>query len=664
MYTCITSTMQLSKNYARYQLRRSIPRQDLAGIVLAIDYNKMQYRVFFTRRFYRLMLLGLIVVLLVSIGGSFAASLLAAQSREPVAPQVASYRMDVRLDPTNKTVSGTERISYTNPSQDNLRDLWLHLYLKAFSSLDTLWMRESGGQHRGFSLEQNSLGDITVSSLTLADGTDLLSTATFTDTLLHLMLPVPLAPGQTVELDVAWTSKLPRAFARTGYGGRDNTFFMVGQWYPKMAVYNQGQWDTEPWHANSEFFHDFGSYDVSIAVPQAYVVAATGVPTGEADASDGYTMRRFTATNVTDFAFAASPDFRIRRANAGNVETVLYYLPEHEGAVAEYIETAVGALQAFSEWYGPYPHARLSVVDVPDDVSGAGGMEYPTLVTGGTLGLPLVSGAVALVTSHEIGHQWWPMQTATHEGREPWLDEGLTEYSGIRYMAESERKVEFGPIGFEAVTNDRLSYAFMPAQPSNLPAWDYGDIGYGSAVYSKTALGLWTLEKVVGSERFRQAMAAYLSEWRFRHPTAADFRVSLERSLSDFDLCWFFDEFIATSGVIDYAVGGIEHIPEGIIVTVQRQGAVQVPVEVQVTLASGAQQIQQWDGKSDSVRLAFAASDPVVLVEIDPEEKLVAELDRTDNGADTRVQVGPVLTLGGRLVFWTQTMMQLLGLFG
>ena len=261
-----------------------------------------------------------------------------------------------------------------------------------------------------------------MSTLTLADGTDLLASTTLTDTLLRVPLTQPLAPGASVELIAAWTSKLPRAFARTGYGGRDDTFFMVGQWYPKMVVYDRGKWDTEPWHANSEFFNDFGSYDVSVTVPRELVALGLKLRLGchsEQDGGDGAKTLHFTSDNVTDFAFAASPDFKTRSAKAGDIAVELFYLPDHEASVDEYLKAAVGSLQSFSAWYGAYPHARLTVVDVPNDAEGAGGMEYPTLVTGGTVGAPGSSGAVALVTAHEIGHQWWPMQTVTNEGRDP-----------------------------------------------------------------------------------------------------------------------------------------------------------------------------------------------------------------------------------------------------
>lgn len=571
--------------------------------------------------------------------------------------------MNVRLDSAAKTVSGTGRISYQNPSQDTLGEIWLRLYLRAFSSTDTLWMRESGGQLRGFETTPDNLGDITVSKLASADGADLLASATLTDTLMRVPLRLPLGPGERLELDVEWTSKLPRVFARTGYGGRDDTFFMVGQWYPKMAVYDRGRWDTEPWHANSEFFHDFGSYDVGITVPREYVVAGAGVPAGEQANADGTKTLRFTSTSVTDFAFAASPDFRTRTTTTGTTEVALFYLPEHESAVEEYLSSAAGSLQAFGDWYGAYPHPRLTVVDVPDDAAGAGGMEYPTLITGGTLGVPGAAGMVAMVVSHEVGHQWWPMQTATNEGREPWLDEGLTEYSGIRYMAQAREQIASGAFAGLAIDSElyeKAIYGTNSDRPATLPAWEYSTVAY-ITVYSKTAMGLWTLEGVVGTDRFRHAMADYLAAYRYKHPTGADFRASLERSLGG-DLGWFFDDFMNGAGVIDYAAGPID--PGGGSVRIAREGAVPAPVDVRLTLASGAQHKQIWDGQGESTSFSAPPGDPVVRVEIDPERKLKAELDRLDNGASAGVELGPALTVGGRLAFWLQAVVQSLGLFG
>lgn len=604
-------------------------------------------------------------LLTILAGAAIVAAALAAPAARPprqalgAPPEVASYRLDVTLDPAAKTVAGTGTIAYRNPSPDSLDAIWLRLYLKAFSGPDTVWMRESGGEHRGYTADEIR-GDITVSRLAVRGGPDLLGTSTLTDTLLRAPLPAPLGPGELLELEVAWVSELPRVFARTGYGGRDDTFFMVGQWYPKLAVYHDGRWDTEPWHTNSEFFHDFGRYEVAVTAPAEYVVAGAGVPDGAPAAAGAARTHRFVADGVTDFAFAASPDFVARSAAAGPTEVVLYDLPGEGGGEERYLATAVDSLLAYGEWYGAYPHPRLTIIDVPDSAGGAGGMEYPTLITGGTLGAPEAAGFLELVVAHEVAHQWWPMLTATNEGREPWLDEGLTEYSGTRLLMETERELFLG-VPMSAAAYDLAAYASSPRVRSDLPAWEYGG-EYGVAAYNKPAVALLTLERVVGAERFRAAMAAYLAAWAYRHPTTADFRAAMEAELGD--LSWFFDDLIGGTGVVGYRVLPIAAGPEGDSVTVERTGEVPVPVELRVRLASGREETLQFDGAAPSLTRRFPAGDPVVEAVIDPEHRLYAELDRTDNGAYAGARVAPTAALAARLAFWLQTIVQTVGLLG
>jgi len=584
-----------------------------------------------------------------------------AQAQTLQAEAVASYKIDAQLKPESKEVIGKETISYRNVSTDTLNEVWLHLYLKAFSSPDTIWMQESGGAHRNNSA--SNWGDITVNKLT-SNGVDLLATSVQTDTLLRLELPQPLEPQATLELEVEWVSKLPRVFARTGYGGRDDnddSFFMVGQWYPKMAVYQNGHWNSEPWHANAEFFHDFGDYEVEISAPSEYVIAGAGLPVGQSTNPDGTLRHSFRSTNVTDYAFAASPYFLTKTATTKHgTEVVLYYFPEHAFAVDEYMRAGVGSLESYSDWFGVYPHQRLSIIDVPDGAEGAGGMEYPTLVTGGYTQMGVV-GMAAYVTAHEIAHQWWPMQTATNEAREPWLDEGLTEYSGLRYMLEANHRIGFGDLSINALSYDKMQYSLAPNEPVDRPAWTYDDIGYGGAVYSKTAIGLLMLERIVGTERMHAAMASYLEEYRFAHPTAEDFRGVMERELGD--LSWLFDGFFGGGTTIDYAIHAITTNANESSVTVLREGTLSVPVDITITLASGTQHQRTWDGSDPSITYSFPASDPIVRAEADPERKLVAELDIADNGISAQPETA-AMSLGARLLLLVQLLAQSFGLFG
>src|SRR4051812_730890 len=194
----------------------------------------------------------------------------APQSGQRIAPaappsvDTASYDLAARWDPTANQIEGTATITYRNHSADTLGEIWLKLYLNAFRSEDTQWMREASGAHRENSYDPMQPGWIHLERLRLADtGEDLLPASIDPDaTVLRVPLPAArtIEPGETIRFEVAWTSQLPRVFARTGVAG---TFVMAGQWYPKLAVYDRGAWDSEPWHANSEFFADFGSYNLT-----------------------------------------------------------------------------------------------------------------------------------------------------------------------------------------------------------------------------------------------------------------------------------------------------------------------------------------------------------------------------------------------------------------
>jgi hypothetical protein len=585
------------------------------------------------------------------------------------APEIASYQMQVELDTASKQVHGTARISYRNPSQDTLDEVYLRLYLNAFSSADTLWMRESRGTDasgdensgmRGYEMSPDELGYIDVQSLKLANGTDVLAGSSVDETLMHVPLPQSLEPGQVLELDVQWVSQLPRVFARTGYGGVNDDFFMVGQWYPKMAVYHNGAWDTEPWHGLSEFFNDFGNYDVSITVPQEYVVAATGVASQPENVVDTKKTLHFSAESVTDFAFAASPNFQVHQAESDGASITIYLMPEHADALEEYRKSSVESLAAFNKWFGKFPHNHISVVDVPDEAGGAGGMEYPMLVTGGTLGMPSQIGFISFITSHEIAHEWWPMQTATNEGSDPWLDEGLTEYSSMRYMLEVNKGIGLNSFSLSAEGFERWQYSTAADLPVDRASWEYTANDLAGAVYAKSAIGLLMLERVVGTDAFFAAMSNYLNTYKYQHPSSADFRNSMEQSLKQ-DLSWLFDGFFGGNGSIDYAVESIAN--DGSSAIVNRIGEIQAPVDIHVLTASGASRIEQWTGKQSSY-VVQANGDPIVTITLDPERKLAGELDTSNNSLSRSVQWGASAGFGGKMLFWLQWFLQHLAFFG
>ncbi|HSB01459.1 MAG TPA: M1 family metallopeptidase, partial [Anaerolineales bacterium] len=392
----------------------------------------------------------------------------------PVVEAVASYNMDVTLNPESKTLTGQERIRYVNTGTTPIHDAIFHLYLNAFrDDHSSIFMQEAGPAHRGFLLNKEYPGWVKVTSIRLEDGTPLALELIEDETLGRLELPNPVAPGETLILEVDFESHLPQVFARTGFY---EDFFIVGQWFPKLGVWQNDHWNAYPFHANSEFFADFGDYDVQITTPAQYIIAATGLPVSSQANADGTRTTRFEAKGVIDFAWSASPHFRQSTHKVNGTEIVYVYLPEHQFTVDRVLFAAVAAVSQFGEWYGKYPYPRLTVLDVPEGAGGAGGMEYPMLVSAGLedlTGLQIMEGRfdrlLETVTIHEIAHEWWYAVVAFNEAEEPWLDEGMTDYSTVRLMeltyGPNDIAVQLGGAKLDYLQMRRMEYLADPRVP-------------------------------------------------------------------------------------------------------------------------------------------------------------------------------------------------------
>jgi hypothetical protein len=587
-----------------------------------------------------------------------------AQADAGVAPDVASYAIDVTLDAEAKTLAGHETIRYVNATDRPMPDLVFHLYLNAFAGRDTLFMREGGAAHRGYGWDADRAGWIEVTEMRQSDGTLLAWEEIEDGTLARADLPEPILPGEAVEIEVAFTAQLPRVFARTGYAG---DFFMVGQWFPKLGVWEADGWNAYPFHANAEFYADFGTYDVAITLPEGYVTGATGLPMSTVLNGDGTQTARYRAEGVIDFAWTASPEFEAKTRMVDGVELVYLYLPGHEWTVARALDAAAAAVRHFGAWYAPYPYPRLTLVDVPDDAPGAGGMEYPMLITAGAMnltGLPGLEGSIdrslEAVVIHEAGHQWWQSTVAFNEAEEPWLDEGFTEYSAVRLLSRlygedtSALDSELVRLGF--LDARRVEYLLNPRVTMYGRAWDFETYDYVVAAYSKPTLALLTLERTLGSETMLDVMHTFYQTYRFGHPGTEEFRAVAER-VSGEDLAWFFDGLVYGDGVVNYTVGDLDAGS----VTAIREGDLAVPTEVLVTFADGSTVVEPWDGRNALVTFSYPGRPPVRSAEVDPARKVLVDLQWGDNGLSRRIYVSPWLALVTRLVYYLQEALLALG---
>ncbi|MCH7755134.1 M1 family metallopeptidase [candidate division KSB1 bacterium] len=665
---------------------------------------------------------------------------------EPLSPRIANYNIDVTLDAEKRLLDGKEVLVWHNKTGSTIKELQFHLYLNAFRNSKSTFMERSGGSHRGNRIEKDGWGFIDVNSFFLkyhkdqsgplhliqprdalesgVDAIDLTAEMRFIQpdnnnendkTVFSVPLPKPLPPGESVEIDINFTAKLPSPpFARTG---AKEEYFFVGQWFPKIGVYTDKGWNTHQFHETSEFFADFGVYNVRMTVPEANIVGATGVEVSVTKNGDGTATHFYHAEDVHDFAWTTSPEFVEFTGKAQDVDIRVLMQPDHAYQGQRHLDAAKFSVEYFQNWYGDYPFPNLTVVDPRRGAAGSGGMEYPTLITAGTVyGLPEGLRSVEMVILHEFGHNYWYHLLASNEFEESWMDEGINSYTEIQIMQDV-----FGPVGdsidlfgikINIQQGHRMRYINQADRdPMVRRAWEYYSGGsYGTNSYSKPAIVLTTLQNYLGEDLMLKVMREYVTRWRFKHPKTQDF-IAVVNDVSGQNLDWFFDQAFFSNALLDYSVTSVrskkvkkasgfdfdistteekplltqEGVETGELVAskdavatmdldsattspeqdetpemyftevkVRRLGEFRFPVEIEMVFENGETIREQWDGQEIWTKYSYTKPTKLVSATVDPGNKIPIDVNITNNGRTVEKQRLGINKLSARWMFWMQ----------
>ncbi len=646
-------------------------------------------------------------------------------SKEPsphdgLSPRNASYTIDVTLDPEAKTLEGRQVVTWRNIQSEPTGELKFHLYWNGWRNSRSTWMLESRLRQRRDRLKDPVEGDwsyqqvdavrllpdpgsVSLPAPEEEGGTDLTATLRYESpddgnpddrTVMVVDLPEPVAPGETVRVELEWRAKIPRTFARTGFRG---DYFFIAHWFPKLGVFEPEGWNAHQYHAATEYFSDYGVYDVTIHLPERFVLGATGRQQGATDNPDGTVSYRHVQEDVHAFTWTASPDFveyekRFERPGLPGVDMRLLMQPEHLDQAERHFRATEAALEHYGTWYGPYPYGHVTVVD-PAWKSGSGGMEYPTLFTAGTrLFNPFGAGRPEGVTVHEAGHQFWYGIVGNNEFEHAWIDEGLNTFSTARVMDVEygaqkfvERYLDppdtdFGGFlpwmfddltGSRAVQGNRVDRAVKStvrtADPQSTHTFRYFPTEASNISYGKTAQWLSTLERHLGWETLQAILSTFFERYKFGHPRPEDF-FAVASEVAGQDLSWYFDQVHRRSVVFDYAVDSVKSFkaaPQGFVegeggltysaagrgdtgdggshggaqgktqyrteVVVRRHGGGVFPVEVLLFFDDGSQLRVPWDGRERWKLFTEERPAKLEYAAVDPERVLLLDLDYTNN---------------------------------
>ncbi len=519
--------------------------------------------------------------------------------------QKADYQISLELDDAKQRIYGRETITYYNNSPDPLHYLWLQLdqNIRAKDSdalkirTDTIQEKMSFWRMKALALDFDGGFKIDY----VRDKNDKALPFTINNTMMRVDLPSPLRSQHKFTLKIKWWYNINDRAKVRGRSGmeyfkeNDNYLYIIAQFYPRMAVYNEVEgWQNKQFLGSGEFTLAFGDYNVSITVPADHIVAATGelqnagtVLSGaqrqrlarartsktpvlivtEAEAREAERQRadrkktwKFTAKNVRDFGFASSRKFiwDAMGVKFGKRTVIaMSFYPKEGNPLWEKYSTRVVAhtLKTYSKFTFPYPYPVAQSIH-----ANAIGMEYPMICFNG--GRPEKDGTYSLRTKysmlsviiHEIGHNYFPMIVNSDERQWTWMDEGLNSF--LQYLTEQEWERDYpsrrGPIHKIVDYMKTEKNKLTPIMTNSESLFNFGMNAYG-----KPAAGLNILrETIMGRELFDFAFKEYANRWMFHHPTPADFFRTMEDA-SAVDLDWFWRGWFYTTDNVDIAISNV-----------------------------------------------------------------------------------------------------------
>ncbi|MBA0883051.1 M1 family metallopeptidase [Flavobacterium undicola] len=543
----------------------------------------------------------------------------------------ADYKLTATLNEKTNEIIGTDVITYTNNSTDVMSFLWLNLEQNLFKAdsrgeaIVPVTGSRSGGQGQIFD-GGHKIKSVKIIKIDNKKVNDVEAKYLITDTRMQIFLPEELkSKGGKVEFKIEFSYISPNEGSdRTGVlETKNGKIFTIAQWYPRMCVYDDIRgWNTNPYLGASEFYLEYGDFDIAITAPANHIVVCSGELVNPKEVYDSENLKRFyeakesektvvihslddvlKAKNLTtsatktwhyklnssrDVSWASSPAFILDGARinlpSGKKSLALSAYPEESagneawGRSTEFVKHSI---ENYSKRWFEYTYP------VATNVAGnEGGMEYPGIVfcSWKSKGKRLWG-----VTDHEFGHNWFPMIVGSNERLFAWMDEGFNTF------LNSLSDIDFNNGEFKEEKDDMhesgASYTDPELEPVLTSPDNMKEANIGDLCYSKPSSGLVILrEQVLGEERFDLAFRTYIKRWAFKHPTPDDFFRTME-NVGGEDLSWFWRGWFQNNWRFDQGVNSIKYVKndpkKGVFISIENFEKLPMPVVIDVKTKSG-----------------------------------------------------------------------------
>ena len=584
----------------------------------------------------------------------------------------ADYQINATLNDVTNEIAGSVTITYKNNSPHPLPFLWLQLDQNLFNKESRGQARMPvGGRSRYGDSKSNFNGGNKITAVKYEDGKA--ADYIVTDTRMQIRLPKSIKPGgDVIKIKIDYSFTLPEYGAdRCGILKTQNgNIFAVAQWYPRMCVFDDVDgWNTLPYLGPSEFYLEYGDFDVNITAPASHIVVCSGELLNEADVltptqvsrmaqakkSDKTVMIRTLAevtnsasrpaaatltwhykiSNARDVAWASSKSFiwdaaKINLPSGKTSLAMSAYPAESAGQKgwSRATEYTKGSIENYSKRWFEYPYP--AAVNVASNV---GGMEYPGIVF---CGFKAEKDDLFGVTDHEFGHTWFPMIVGSNERKYGWMDEGFNTF--INTLADDDF--------------NNGEYKSQPANMANTAGYLFGDKtetimltpdamqerNIGLALYYKPGIGLELLRnEILGPDRFDYAFKEYIKRWAFKHPTPTDFFRTMDNAAGE-NLGWFWKSWFVENYKLDQTIVSVTYdnniTGNGADVTIANLQQMAMPVYISYETKSGKKgslklPVEIWNN-TNTWKVKLPTTDEVKWVELDA-DRVFPDIDFGNN---------------------------------
>ena len=583
----------------------------------------------------------------------------------------ADYQISAALNEDTHEIKGSVTITYKNNSPHALPFLWLQLDQNLFNKLSRGQARMPlGSKSRYGDAKSDFNGGYTLSAVQVNDGA---ANYIVNDTRMQIRLAKPLkAGGETIKIKINYSFILPEYGAdRCGIlKTKNGDIFTVGQWYPRMCVFDEIQgWNTLPYLGPSEFYLEYGDFDVTLTAPATHIVVASGellnpsevltatqiTRMAAAKKSDKTVMIRkenevldpasrpgkttlswhYKINNARDISWASSKSFmwdaaKINLPSGKNCLAMSVYPVESAGdkAWSRATEYTKNSVENYSKRWFEFPYPAATNV-----ASNVGGMEYPGIVF---CGWKAKEDQLFEVTDHEFGHTWFPMIVGSNERKYGWMDEGFNTFiNSLAHQDFNKGEYNEGPKNMEALTG----YMFSPASEAIMNTPDaIKEANIGTALYLKPGYGLELLRnEILGPDRFDYAFKTYINRWAFKHPSPWDFFKTMDNAAGE-DLSWFWKGWFLENYKLDQAIESVKYENDkeenGAVVTIINLDRMAMPVTIAYETINGTKgvlklPVEIWNNTA-TWKVKLPTTEKLSRVVLDP-DKILPDINFANN---------------------------------